>query len=66
MFLLLLLKLVTCAYSFSTDICLKHMFSGFSIIGEALGSGECQWIYDTTCHPLNQTSHTDSQDLLEV
>ncbi|KAG2568089.1 hypothetical protein PVAP13_7NG291200 [Panicum virgatum] len=38
---------------------------GKGIIGEALGSGECQWIYDTTCHASNQTSHVDYQDLLE-
>ncbi|PUZ48494.1 hypothetical protein GQ55_7G248900 [Panicum hallii var. hallii] len=38
---------------------------GEGIIGEALGSGECRWIYDTTCHALNQTSHADNQDLLE-
>ncbi|CAL5015398.1 unnamed protein product [Urochloa decumbens] len=38
---------------------------GEGIIGEALVSGECQWIYDTTCHAMNQTSHPDNQDLFE-
>ncbi|CAL5030530.1 unnamed protein product [Urochloa decumbens] len=39
---------------------------GEGIIGEALVSGECQWIYDTTtCHAMNQTSHPDNQDSFE-
>ncbi|KAJ1272455.1 hypothetical protein BS78_06G202700 [Paspalum vaginatum] len=33
------------------------------IIGEALVSGECQWLYDNTCHSLNQTSHADNRGL---
>ncbi|EES11275.1 hypothetical protein BDA96_06G198800 [Sorghum bicolor] len=36
---------------------------GEGILGEALVSGECQWIYDDTCHVLNQTSHADNRDL---
>jgi len=42
------------------------MPSCFSILGEALLSGECQWIYDDTCHALNQTSHADNRDLYLV
>ncbi|KAF8651879.1 hypothetical protein HU200_063127 [Digitaria exilis] len=38
---------------------------GEGMIGECLVSGECQWIYDTTSHALNQTSHADNQDLFE-
>lgn len=36
---------------------------GEGILGQALVSGECQWIYDDTCHALNQTSHADNGDL---
>ncbi|RCV34980.1 hypothetical protein SETIT_7G202100v2 [Setaria italica] len=38
---------------------------GEGIIGEALISGECQWIYDATCNALNQTSHADNRELFE-
>uniref|UniRef100_A0A804RKC6 BHLH domain-containing protein n=2 Tax=Zea mays TaxID=4577 RepID=A0A804RKC6_MAIZE len=36
---------------------------GEGILGQALVSGECQWIYDDTCHALNQISHADNGDL---
>lgn len=68
MFLLLFLKPTFTSASFvSVNIlCIKHTFFGFSMVGECLLSGECQWIYDTTSHALNQTSHADNQDLFEV
>ncbi|CAN6268933.1 unnamed protein product [Urochloa humidicola] len=38
---------------------------GEGIIGEALVTGECQWIYDTTCRAMNQISHPDNRDSFE-
>uniref|UniRef100_A0A0A9GBP6 BHLH domain-containing protein n=1 Tax=Arundo donax TaxID=35708 RepID=A0A0A9GBP6_ARUDO len=38
---------------------------GEGVVGEALVSGECQWIFDDTCHVLNQRSHADNRDLFQ-
>ncbi|XP_062226463.1 uncharacterized protein LOC133924777 isoform X2 [Phragmites australis] len=38
---------------------------GEGVIGEGLVSGECQWIFDDTCHTLNQRSHADNRDLFK-
>lgn len=42
------------------------MLSGFSIIGEAVVSGNYKWIFSDTWHVLNQINPEDNRDLLQV